>query len=250
MSSAPVRVGIVGCGLIAQVMHLPHLRELADLYEVAAVCDLSDSLAERVAVEYGIGKRFQHWQDMLTSIRLDAVLLLSSGSHAPAAIAASQAGLHVFTEKPMCLSSIEGQAMVDAARAAGKHLMVGYMKRYDPAYAGLELRKHGVDVHVGAAVEVIERDGDRLAVLGENGERVVADLVVVATGVRPNSDLAAAAGVETGVKGAIRVDRTHGHQHPRHLRSWRLRGDLASHPPLPQLLTARDHRPQTRPGGG
>jgi len=70
-----------------------------------------------------------------------------------------------------------------------------------------ELRRHGVDVHVGVAVDAIERDGDRLAVRAENGEGVVADLVVVATGVRPNSDLAAAAGVETGVNGAIRVDR-------------------------------------------
>jgi predicted dehydrogenase len=138
MSPARVRVGIVGCGLIAQVMHLPHMRELTDLYEVAAVCDLSLGLAEKIGADYGIEQRFQNWQDMLSAARLDAVLLLSSGSHAPAAIAASQAGLHVFTEKPMSLSSIEGQAMVDAASAAGKHLMVGYMKRYDPAYGRLE----------------------------------------------------------------------------------------------------------------
>ena len=138
MSPARVRVGVVGCGLIAQVMHLPHMRELADLYEVAAVCDLAPGLADRVAADYGIEGRFENWQDMLSAGGLDAVLLLSSGSHAPAAIAASQAGLHVFTEKPMSLSSIEGQAMVDAAGAAGKHLMVGYMKRYDPAYGRLE----------------------------------------------------------------------------------------------------------------
>jgi len=98
MSPARIRVGIVGCGLIAQVMHLPHLRELTDLYEVAAVSDLSLVLAERIAADYGIEQRFQHWQDMLSAARLDAVLLLSSGSHAPAAVAASQAGLHVFTE--------------------------------------------------------------------------------------------------------------------------------------------------------
>jgi predicted dehydrogenase len=138
MSPARIRVGIVGCGLIAQVMHLPHLRELTNLYEVAAVCDLSSGLAQRVAADYGIAQHFQNWQDMLSGAHLDAVLLLSSGSHAPAAIAACQAGLHVFTEKPMSLSSIEGQAMVDAASAAGKHLMVGYMKRYDPAYVRLE----------------------------------------------------------------------------------------------------------------
>jgi predicted dehydrogenase len=75
---------------------------------------------------------------MLTATQLDAVLLLTSGSHAPAAIVASQAGLHVFTEKPMSLCSVEGEAMVHAARTAGTHLMVGYMKRYDPAYARLE----------------------------------------------------------------------------------------------------------------
>jgi predicted dehydrogenase len=119
-------------------MHLPHLRELSELYEVAAVCDISAPLAERVATDYGVERRFQNWPDMLAATRLDAVLLLSSGSHAPAAIGASQAGLHVFTEKPMSLSSVEGQAMVDAARGAGRHLMVGYMKRYDPAYARLE----------------------------------------------------------------------------------------------------------------
>ena len=138
MSRARVRVGVVGCGLIAQVMHLPHLRELSELYEVAAVCDISAPLAERVASDYGVEQRFQDWRDMLAGTRLDAVLLLTSGSHAPASIAASQAGLHVFTEKPMSLSAHEGTAMVDAARAAGKQLMVGYMKRYDPAYARLQ----------------------------------------------------------------------------------------------------------------
>src|SRR5689334_24989821 len=102
-------------------MHLPHLRELSTLYEVVAVCDLSASLAERVASDFGIEQRFQDWRDMLASTRLDAVLLLTSGSHAPAAIAASQAGVHVFTEKPMSLSSVEGQAMGDAARTAGTH---------------------------------------------------------------------------------------------------------------------------------
>jgi predicted dehydrogenase len=135
---ARVRVGVVGCGLIAQVIHLPYLRELPELYEIAALCDLSTPLVERVGAEYGVDRLFQHWGDMLDCSRLDAVLLLTSGSHAPAAVAASQAGLHVFTEKPMCLSSEEGVRMVRAARDAGRQLMVGYMKRYDPAFARLE----------------------------------------------------------------------------------------------------------------
>ena len=47
------------------------------------------------------------------------------------------AGLHVFTEKPLALSVAEGQSMVERARATNRVLMVGYMKRYDPAYERL-----------------------------------------------------------------------------------------------------------------
>jgi predicted dehydrogenase len=68
---------------------------------------------------------------------LDAVFVLTSGSHAPVAIAAAESGAHVFVEKPMCLSPAEGAAMVDAANRAGVQLMVGTMKRYDPAYERL-----------------------------------------------------------------------------------------------------------------
>ena len=50
-------------------------------------------------------------------------------------MAAAQAGLHVFVEKPMCFSAAEGRAMVAAAEQAGVTLMVGYPKRYDPAFA-------------------------------------------------------------------------------------------------------------------
>lgn len=70
-----------------------------------------------------------------------------------------------------------------------------------------DLRRHDVDVHNGVAVEAIEPAGDRLAVRGASGVRAMADLVLVAAGVRPNSTLAIAAGVKTGIKGAIRVDR-------------------------------------------
>jgi NADPH-dependent 2,4-dienoyl-CoA reductase/sulfur reductase-like enzyme len=72
-----------------------------------------------------------------------------------------------------------------------------------------ELHRHGVTVHVGVAVEGIERGpDDRLTVHGAGGIRSVADLVLVAAGVAPNTRLAVEAGLETGEKGAIRVDRS------------------------------------------
>src|SRR5438067_9027176 len=131
-----LRVGVIGCGLIAQVMHLNYLRELSDRFEVAAVCDLSAEVRAACAREYGVTEQYESWQELVTR-PLDAVLVLTSGSHAPIAIAAAEAGLHVLVEKPMCFSVAEGRAMIDAAEKAGKVLMVGYNKRYDPAYSRL-----------------------------------------------------------------------------------------------------------------
>ena len=130
----PLRVGIVGAGIIAQVMHLHYLRELAGLYDVTAICDLSDDAVRACADRYGIPVACTDWRDLIAE-PLDAVLILTSGSHAPIAIAAAQAGRHVLTEKPMCFSVAEGQAMVAAAEQSRVTLMVGYPKRYDPAFA-------------------------------------------------------------------------------------------------------------------
>jgi predicted dehydrogenase len=135
-SGAPrrLRVGLVGTGLIAQVMHLHYLAELAEEFEVAAVADIAPGSARACAERYGIPAAFTDWQELLRH-PLDAVLILTSGSHAPIAVAAARAGLHVFTEKPMCFSVAEGREMVAAAEQAGVILMVGYPKRYDPAFA-------------------------------------------------------------------------------------------------------------------
>jgi predicted dehydrogenase len=129
-----LRVGVVGTGLIAQVMHLHHLAELSDRFEVAAVCDIVEDSARACAERYRIPAVFTEASELLRH-PLDAVMVLTSGSHAPIAVAAAQAGLHVFVEKPMCFSVAEGRAMVAAAEQAGVTLMVGYPKRYDPAFA-------------------------------------------------------------------------------------------------------------------
>jgi predicted dehydrogenase len=128
-----LKVGIVGAGVIAQVMHLNYLRELSDRYEIAALCDISAENANNNAERYNIPKTFSDWREMLRE-PIDAVFILTSGSHAPIAIAAAQAGKHVLVEKPMCFSVAEGLEMQAAADGAGVTLMVAYPKRYDPAY--------------------------------------------------------------------------------------------------------------------
>ncbi len=129
-----LKVGVIGAGVIGQVMHLHFLRELHDRYEITALCDLSRSTAASCAQYYGVESVFTDWHDLVKE-PLDAVLILTSGSHAPMAIAAARAGRHVFVEKPMCFSAREGVEMIAAAKQAGVVLMVGYPKRYDPAFA-------------------------------------------------------------------------------------------------------------------
>ena len=143
-----LRVGVIGCGLIAQVMHLPYLRELSDRFEVVALCDLGSEALRLAATLHPDAATHTSWENVLAD-EPDVVLVLVGGSHAPVAIAAAEAGIHVFVEKPMCLSVEEGEAMIAAAERNGIQLMVGYMKRYDPAYEQLASR--------------LDRDGVRFA---------------------------------------------------------------------------------------
>jgi len=131
-----LKIGVVGCGLVAQVMHLPYLRELEDRFEVAALCDLSEAALGHASEAFPGARALREWEELLAE-PLDAVMILTAGSHAPIAVAAAEAGFHVFVEKPMCFSADEGAEMIAAADRAGACLMVGYMKRYDPAYERL-----------------------------------------------------------------------------------------------------------------
>jgi predicted dehydrogenase len=148
-----VRVGVIGCGGVAQMMHLPFLRELDQLFEIAALCDISPGVLQAVGDHYGVAARYTDFHH-LASHDLDAVLVLTPGSHAPAAIAAMRAGRHVLVEKPMCFTLREADEMIAAAKEHNVRLMVAYMKRYDPGYllAQQAIRKlrhlRAVEVHV------------------------------------------------------------------------------------------------------
>jgi len=113
-------------------MHLHYLRELDDRFEIAALCDLSRTIVDGLGDTYGVSRRFTDWTALLDE-PLDVVMVLTSGSHEPIAVAAARAGRHLFIEKPIALSEAEGQAIIAAGQKAGVRIMVGYMKRYDPA---------------------------------------------------------------------------------------------------------------------
>jgi predicted dehydrogenase len=130
--SKTLKVGVVGCGQIAQIAHIPYILELPFL-ELVAVCDISNKVVESVGALYGITKRFTNYEDLVSLPELD-VVCITNRDHAPAAVAAMNAGKHVLTEKPMAFNLEECDQMIAAAKANNVKLMVAYMKRFDPAY--------------------------------------------------------------------------------------------------------------------
>jgi predicted dehydrogenase len=140
---ARIRIGVVGCGLIAQVMHLPYLRELHERFELAALCDVSPGTLRYVGDHYGVTRRFADHRDLLRE-PLDAVLVASADSHGQVVVDALRAGKHVLTEKPLCYTLAEADEVLAAHRTAGTVCMVAYMKRYDPAYRYVEPLVHGM----------------------------------------------------------------------------------------------------------
>jgi predicted dehydrogenase len=141
MAVARLKVGVIGCGAIAQIQHLPHLRELDDQFAIGGLADLSPRLLEVVGAEYGVPeeRRFTDYRELVRS-DVDAVIVCPSGSHAAPSIAAAEAGKHILVEKPMCVTVAEAEAMVAAAERAGVILMVAYMKRHEPAYQFAQAR--------------------------------------------------------------------------------------------------------------
>ena len=128
-----LRVGVIGLGLIAQAVHLPNLATLRRLLRVTHVCDVSPDLAATVADELpGVVRTSTDWRDVVADPEVDAVLVLTPGSHGEVALAALAAGRHVFAEKPLAYTVAEAQDCAAAAQAAGRVLQVGYMKMYDP----------------------------------------------------------------------------------------------------------------------
>ena len=130
-AAGPLRLGVIGLGAVAQAVHLPLLLKHPDLFAPTALCDLSSSTCARIADRLGIDRtqRFDSAAKLLESDRLDAVAILSSGSHGELAAAAARAGLAVFCEKPLAYTLAEIDALADVE----PRLLLGYMKLYDPA---------------------------------------------------------------------------------------------------------------------
>jgi len=124
-----VRIGIVGLGAVAQAVHLPLLSRRSDLFAIEAVADLSPAAATLVGERYAVARRYGTITALIADGGVDAIVILTSGSHAAAAATALAAGIPAFCEKPLAYTVAEA----DALESADGRLALGYMKLYDPA---------------------------------------------------------------------------------------------------------------------
>ena len=142
-----LRVGVLGCGPIAQFAHFESCAKArnADLY---AICDVADDLVARMAATYQPARTFSDYDRMLADPDLEAVIVATSDSfHVPASLRALAAGKHVLCEKPIGTDIESVETLAGSVTASGKVLQIGHMKRFDP---GLEAARDFVRDEMGA----------------------------------------------------------------------------------------------------
>ena len=129
-----VRIGIIGCGGIANGKHMPSLKKLPDV-EMVAFCDIVEERAQKAAREYGVegAKVYTDYKELLKDKTIDVVHVLTPNKqHSFITVDALEAGKHVMCEKPMAINGVEALKMLDAAKRTGKKLTIGYQNRYRP----------------------------------------------------------------------------------------------------------------------
>ncbi len=127
-------IGIIGCGKIAQVRHIPEYAEHKDA-KLLGFYDINLDRAKALAATYG-GTAYENVEELLANPEIDAVSICAANfAHAELTIAALNAGKHVLCEKPMATTLSDCEAMVEAAEKNGKFLMIGHNQRLAKAHS-------------------------------------------------------------------------------------------------------------------
>ncbi len=130
MSEQKLRVGIVGCGVVAQIIHLPWLTRHENV-TVAAICDTDVRKATMVGERFGISGIYTDIEEMLNEQELDVAFILTpTNMHLPMALLALKRGCHLFIEKPVARNAREARKIAEAARKADRLVMVGMQNRF------------------------------------------------------------------------------------------------------------------------
>lgn len=127
-----VKVGIIGCGGIANGKHMPSLKKIENV-QMVAFCDIIEERAEKAAKEFGVegAKVYKDYKELLKDESIEVIHVCTPNrSHSFISIDAMEAGKHVMCEKPMAINYKEAKAMLEASQRTGKKLSIGYQSRF------------------------------------------------------------------------------------------------------------------------
>ena len=128
-----LQVGIVGCGGISRSHATAHAN--LEGIDLVAMCDINRDALNNRADEYRVSKRYTDYEEMFAQEALDLVSVCTHAPlHAPIAIAAAKAGVHVLSEKPLSVDLKTADAMLATCHAAGVHLAVSHQFRFTPLF--------------------------------------------------------------------------------------------------------------------
>jgi scyllo-inositol 2-dehydrogenase (NAD+) len=151
-------VGVLGVGEMGK-RHAENLRRLVPEARLVAIADAAVERARLVAEELEIENWYSSLEAMLERKDLDAVLIATPDKfHAKAVETADLAGKDVLCEKPLALNLSDARAALDAVAKAGRRLQVGFMRRYDPAYAAAMKRIEAGEIGVPVIFKSLGRD--------------------------------------------------------------------------------------------
>lgn len=130
--STVLKVGIIGCGGIANGKHMPSLAKLSNV-QMTAFCDIVKEKAEEAAKKFGTSdaKVYSDYKELLKDKTIDVIHVCTPNkSHADITVDSLEAGKHVMCEKPMAKTAADARRMVEAAKRTGKKLTIGYQNRF------------------------------------------------------------------------------------------------------------------------
>ena len=114
-----VKVGVVGCGVVATAYYLPYLMKM-DTVDLVAVCDRCETRTQASARLFGAKEQYLDYNEMIEQADIEAVFILTApGTHVPFSLKAIQAGKHMLLQKPMATNMSDARRIAESVRQAG-----------------------------------------------------------------------------------------------------------------------------------
>jgi inositol 2-dehydrogenase len=157
---AKLGVGVVGVGEMGK-RHAENLRRLVPEARLVAVADAAPARAHEVAAELEIEHAFSSFEEMVQRKDIDCVLIATPDKfHAQAVCTAAAAGKEILCEKPLAITLNDAHLALEAVAKAGVRLQIGFMRRYDPAYAAAMKKVEAGEIGEPVIFKSVGRDKD------------------------------------------------------------------------------------------